>query len=71
MCVSLDISKAFGKVWQREIIYELKSYEISDKLCKLIRNYSTDRMQRLVLNGQTFSWERALLFSHKNRSLDF
>ena len=71
MSVSLDISKAFSKVWQREIIYKLKSYGIFDNLRKLIQNYLTDRKQRSVLSDQTFSWERALLFSHKNRSLGF
>ena len=38
----------------------MKSYGISGNLLKLIENYLTDRKQRMVLNGQTSSWERVL-----------
>ena len=37
--IFLDISKAFDKVWDKGIIYKLKSYGISGNLLKLIENY--------------------------------
>ena len=58
--IFLNISKAFDKVWHKGFIYKLKSYPISDKLLKLIENYLIDCKQRVVLNGQTSSWERVL-----------
>ena len=58
--IFLDISKAFDKVWHKELVCKLKSYRISGNLLKLIENYLTDRKQRVVLNGQTSSWQRVL-----------
>ena len=54
--VSLDISKAFDKVWQRGLLYKLKYMGISGELYKLIENYLSGRYQRVILNGQTSSW---------------
>ena len=51
----LDISKAFDKVWHEVLIFKLKTYGIDGKLLKLLKNYLTDRHQRVVLNGQTSS----------------
>ena len=51
--VFLDMSKAFDKVWHEGLIYQLKSMGVSDSLLKLIKNFSTNRFQRILLNGQT------------------
>ena len=56
----LDISKAFDKAWHKGLIYKLKSFGISGNLLNLIENYLTNQKQRVVLNGQTSSWERVL-----------
>ena len=56
----LDICKAFNKGWHKGFVYKLKSFKISGNLLKHIENYLTDRKQRVVLNGQTSSWERVL-----------
>ena len=56
--IFLDISKSFDKVWHKGLIYKLKSCGISGNLLKLIENYLTDHKQRVVLNGETSSWER-------------
>ena len=53
----LDISKAIDKVWHKSLIFKLKTYGIDGKLLKLLENYLPDRQQRVVLNGQTSSWE--------------
>ena len=54
--VCLDISKAFDKVWHEGLLYKLKSMGISGELHKLLENYLSGRLQRVVLNGQTSSW---------------
>ena len=53
--VFLDISNAFGKVWHEGLLYKLKSIGISGELHKLLENYLSGRLQRVVLNGQTSS----------------
>ena len=49
--VFLDISKAFDKVWHEGVLYKLKFMGISGELHKLLENYLSDRLQRVVLNG--------------------
>ena len=53
--VFLDTSKAFDKIWHKVVVCKRKSYRISSNLLKLI-----DRKQRVLINGQTFSWRRFL-----------
>ena len=53
--VFLDISNAFDKVWHEGLLYKLKSMGISGELHKLLENYLSGRLQRVVLNGQTSS----------------
>ena len=52
--VFLDISKAFAKVWHKGLLYKLKSMGISGDLFNLLENYLSGRLQRVVLNGQTW-----------------
>ena len=58
--VFLDISKAFDKVWHKGLLYKLKSMGISGDLYNLLENYLSDRLQRVVLNGQHSSWSDVL-----------
>ena len=58
--VFLDISKAFDKVWHDGLLYKLKSMGISGELHKLLTNYLSGRLQRVVLNGQNSSWRPVL-----------
>ena len=51
------VSKAFDRVWHDELIYKIKSFGISDTPLKLIENFLSNRSQRVVLNGQSSSWE--------------
>ena len=55
--VFLDISKAFGKVWHEGILFKLKTYGVNGKMLTLLTNQLLERYQRVLLNGQTFSWE--------------
>ena len=47
-------------VWNIGFIFKLKSYSVDSSLLEFIENYLTDRQQRVILNGQTFSWENIL-----------
>ena len=49
--------KAFDKVWHDGILFKLKTYGINCKVLTLLTNYLHERYQRLLLNGQTSSWE--------------
>ena len=54
--VSLDISKAFDKVWHQGLLYKLKQNGISGNLLETLSDFLKDRKQRVVLNGQNSSW---------------
>ena len=53
--VFLDISKAFDKVWDNDIIFKLEQNSISGKLHKLLHDFLINRKQRVVSNGQVSS----------------
>ena len=55
--IFLDISKAFDKVCHEGLIYKLKTYDVEGNLLKVLENYLTDRRQKVVLHGQTSSWQ--------------
>ena len=40
------------------MVFKIKSFVISGDLLKLIRNFLSNRFQRIVLNGQTSEWEK-------------
>ena len=54
--VFLDVSKAFDKVWRNGLIYKLKQNGVSGNLLNLIIDFLDGRKQRVILNGQYFSW---------------
>ena len=54
--VFLDISKAFDRVRHDGFIYKIKSFGISDTPLQLIKNFLSNRYQRVVLNVQSSSW---------------
>ena len=47
-------------VWNIGFIFKLKSYGVDGSLLELMENYLTDRQQRVIVNGETFSWENIL-----------
>ena len=56
--VSMDLSKAFDVIQYPLLLSRLRAYGVDDKRCALIRNYTSDRTQRIKV-GDTFStWER-------------
>ena len=52
----LDISKAFDKVWHKNIIFKPKQNGIPGKLLSVLSDFLKDRKQRVSLNGQVSSW---------------
>ena len=46
----LDISKAFDKVWHKDLLCKLETIGISGNLLKLFQSFLSDRQQRAVLN---------------------
>ena len=55
-----DIFKAFDRVWHEALISKLQSYGISDSLLWLFINFLSERLQRVVLNGQPPEWQKVL-----------
>ena len=55
--VFLDMSKAFDKVWHEDLLFKLKQNGISGSILKLLsRSLSTERKQRVLLNGHESDW---------------
>ena len=53
----MDVPKASDKVWNEGILSKLKTYGVNGEVLTLLTNYLHERYQRVVLNGQTSSWE--------------
>lgn len=54
--VFLDMSKAFDKVWHRGLLSKLASQGIRGKLLHWIKNYLSDRYQRVIVDNTSSSW---------------
>ena len=54
--VYLDMSKAFDKVWHEGLIFKLQQNGITGNFLKLLKNYLSNREQRVVLNGMHSDW---------------
>ena len=54
----LDISKAFDKVWRLGLHYKLRQNGISGKLLNTLTDFSDNRAQKVMLNGQYSSWAK-------------
>ena len=54
----LDVSKACNKVWHKGFLFKLKSYDVDGELLSLLECWSSNREQRVVLNGQTSDWRK-------------
>ena len=51
--VTLDISKAFYRVWHAGLLHKLKSYGISDQIFDLISSFLSNRRLQVVLDGES------------------
>ena len=58
--VFLDFAKAFDKVPTQRLLRKLRAKGITGKLHRWISAWLSDRKQRVVLNGQSSTWEAVL-----------
>ena len=56
--VFLDISKAFDRVWHKGLLFKLKSNGVEGNIYNLIESFLSNRLQIVVLNGQSSNWEK-------------
>ena len=53
----LDISKAFDRVWQEGLIYNLKTVVVFNNSLTIFQLFLEIRYQRVLLNGPNSHWE--------------
>ena len=58
MCSIPRLSKAFDKIWLPGLIFKINSFVISGDLLELIKNFLSNRFQRVVLNEKTSEREK-------------
>ena len=51
--VTLDISKAFDRVWHAGLLHKLKSYGISGQIFGLISSFLSNSRLQMVLDGKS------------------
>ena len=69
--VFLDMSKAFDKVWQKDLIFKLKVNGISGNLLSTLTDFLKYRKKGLVLNSQLSSWSNAEAGAPQGLSLTY
>ena len=55
--IFLGISKEFGKVLHKGLLFKLKTYGVEGNLLDLLSNYFHNRKQRVTINGQESGWK--------------
>ena len=50
-------TKAFDNLWHERLIYKLRSYGVQSKLIDLLKDYLSNRKQRVIINGASSSWK--------------
>ena len=53
LALTLDISKAFDRVWHAGLLHKLKSYGIPGEIFGLISSFLSNRWLRVVLDGKS------------------
>ena len=51
--IFLDFAKAFDKVPRERLVAKLAAHGVSGRVLQWVRNWLTDRTQRVVLNGES------------------
>jgi hypothetical protein len=54
--VFLDISKAFDRVWHKGLLHKLRASGISGKLLDWLKDYLSNRQQRVMIDGVYSEW---------------
>lgn len=50
LAVSLDVAKAFDRVWHRSLLSKLPAYGIPEGLCKWVASFLSDRSIKVVVD---------------------
>ena len=58
--IYLDFQKAFDKVIHQRLILKLKSHGMGNSIINWIEQWLTDRIQRVVVDGEVSSWKSVL-----------
>ena len=61
--ISLDMSKAFDKLWYEGLLFKLR---INGKVINLLKSYLSNRKQRVLINGSESNWVKLNLVFHKD-----
>ena len=59
-CLYLDFMKAFDTVPRQRILHKLESYGIKGPILSWIRDFLSNRVQRVIVNGTPSAWSDAL-----------
>ena len=54
--IYLDMSKAFDKVWHEGLLFKLERNGVKGKLLAVLKDYLTNRKQRVVINDAESGW---------------
>ena len=54
--IFLDILKAFDRVWNKALIFQLRQNGIYGDMVNILKYFLSNRKQRVILNGQCSSW---------------
>ena len=55
--IYLDFQKAFDKVPHQRVLLKLKAHGIGDGIIDWIEQWLTDRVQRVVVDGEVSNWK--------------
>ena len=58
--IYLDFAKAFDKVPKERLLEKMRAHGVRGRVLEWIRNWLTDRRQRVVLNGKKSGWQPVL-----------
>ena len=58
--VFLDFTKAFDRVSHKGLLYKLNRCGIKGNMLRWMKDYLSDRLQKVILNGKSSSWEKLL-----------
>ena len=56
LLIFLDFAKAFDKVSHKALLVKLKAYGFTDEIITWIKDYLTNRKQRVVIEGESSEW---------------
>ena len=59
--IYLDFQKAFDKVPHQRLLLKLKAHGIGDSITDWIKQWLTDRRQRVVVDGEVSNWKSVLI----------